>query len=208
MQITKYLHSCLLVEEQSQAILIDPGNFTYTAKVLDLNKLNQLDYILITHEHADHFYLPFIKELIAKFPKAKIISNPSVVSILQKENIAASAEGNEFIQLETITHEKLWDKEPPQNTVFKLFGKLTHPGDSLHFQTKSAILALPLQAPWGSTTQAVEKALEIKPKVIIPIHDWHWKDEVRSGMYQRLKTFFAKKNIDFKTLETGELVEI
>ena len=199
MKISKYLHSCLLVKEQDKTILIDPGIFTYNEKALDLNQLTKLDYILITHEHADHCHPLFIQELMSKFPDVKIISNPSVVELLKREEIEASSEGNEFIQLENLTLEKLWDKNPPQNTVFKIFDKLTHPGDSLHFNTSSEILALPITAPWGSTTQAVEKALEIKPKIIIPIHDWMWKDEVRKAMYDRLKDFFGQKNIEFQS---------
>lgn len=208
MHITKYLHSCLLVEEQGKTMLIDPGNFTYNAHVFAVDKLEKLDYILITHEHEDHFYLPFVKEILQRFPDVTIITNPSIVAILEKEGITAASEENEDVKLDVIAHEKLWDKEPPQNAVFKIFGKLVHPGDSLHFTTTGDILALPLQAPWGSTTQAVEKALEMQPKVIIPIHDWHWKDEVREAMYDRLTGFFKEKEIEFKNVKTGETVEI
>jgi len=201
MKVSKHTHSCLLVEENNTNILIDPGIFTYNEKALDINKLTKLDYILITHEHSDHCHPPFIKELVQKFPEVKIISNNSVVELLKKENIKATTAGNEFIQLETLTHEKLWDKEPPQNTVFKVFDKLTHPGDSLNFKTTSEILALPITAPWGSTTQAIEKALQIKPKIIIPIHDFMWKDEVRTAMYERLTNFFSPLGIEFRPSE-------
>ena len=101
----------------------------------------------------------------------------------------------------------MWDKEPPENTVFTVFNKLVHPGDSHHFTSTGDILALPLQAPWGSTSAAVAKALEQKPKVILPIHDWHWKDAVRKGMYARLQPFFKEHGIEFKGLETGESIE-
>lgn len=208
MKITKYLHSCLLLEKNDKTILIDPGVYTYDAKVFDVNKLENLDYLLITHEHADHFHLPFIKEILQKFPDVAIITNPSLVELLKKETINATSEENDEIKIEVLTHEKLWDKKPPQNAVFKLFDTFVHPGDSLHFMTTGDILALPLQAPWGNTTQAVEKALAVNPKVIIPIHDWHWKDEVRTGMYKRLQGFFEGKGIEFKGLETGEYTEV
>jgi L-ascorbate metabolism protein UlaG (beta-lactamase superfamily) len=208
MQTTKYLHSCLLVEEQNKTILIDPGVFTYNEHALDINKLNKLDYIAITHEHADHFYLPFIKDLVQKFPDVKIITNNSIVALLQRENIKATSESDEVVKIEISPHERLWDVEAPENITVSIFDKLTHVGDSICFIKSCGILALPITAPWGSTTDAVNKALEIRPKVIIPIHDWMWKDEVRMGMYQRLKDFFATKEIDFKTPETGEIVEI
>src|SRR5262245_9148500 len=82
MKISKYLHACLLVEEQGKTALFDPGVFTAQEKALDVNKLNNLDYLLITHEHPDHFHLPLVKELVAKFPQVKIITNPSIVSLL------------------------------------------------------------------------------------------------------------------------------
>lgn len=207
MKISKHLHSCLLIEDQDKTILIDPGIFTYQEKALDINKLTTLDYLLFTHEHPDHMHLPFVKEILAKFPKAKIITNSTIVALLAKENIKAASEGDTLVALENVPHEKLWDKEPPENVLITVFGKLATPGDSHHFKTSTEVLALPIAAPWGSTTDAVKLALELKPKVIIPIHDWMLKDSARQGMYQRLKEFFKTKGIDFKAVETGEVIE-
>lgn len=208
MKITKYLHSCLVVEEQNTTILIDPGVFTYQEKALSVHALNKIDYILITHEHTDHLFMPFVMEIVGKFPDIKIISNESVAKLLEKESIKASTLETDNFKMEEAVHEKIWDSAPPQNTVYKIFDKLIHPGDSVHFSSTADVLALPITAPWGSTTNAVQKALEVKPKVIIPIHDWMWKDEVRQQMYQRLEKFFPQYDIQFKGLEAGETVEV
>jgi L-ascorbate metabolism protein UlaG (beta-lactamase superfamily) len=213
MKISKHLHSCLLVEENARTVLIDPGVFTYQEKALDITKLSKLDYILITHEHPDHMYVPLLKELLAKFPDAKIISNPSIEKILGGEKIAVHTDLSDLpkdagIQFEEVPHEKLWDSNPPQNLVFTLFDKLTHPGDSHHFETTAEVLALPVTAPWGSTTAAIELALKLKPKVIIPIHDWMLKDTIRQMMNERLTDFFSNHGIDFKSPETGDIVEV
>lgn len=213
MKISKHVHSCLLIRDQNKTVIMDPGVFTYQEKALDLTTLDSLDYILITHQHPDHMYIPLIKELVQKFSEVKIISNPSIEKILGEEKIPVHTDlsvipADAGIQFEEVSHEKLWDIEPPQNIVFTVFNKLTHPGDSHHFKTTSDILALPLTAPWGSTTEAVELALRLKPKVIIPIHDWMWKDQIRTAMYQRLEEFFKTKGIDFKAMETGDSVEL
>lgn len=208
MKISKHIHSCLLVEEQNKTILIDPGMYTYNEKALDTNSLRSLDSILITHEHFDHMHIPLIKELIEKFLSIQIITNPSAVNILKKEGITAQSNMEVFVTYEDAPHEKLMDLQPPQNYAFTLFDTLTHPGDSLHFTKTAEVLALPIQAPWGSMVQACDKALAVKPKVIIPIHDWHWKDEVRKGMYKRLTEYFKKYDIGFKGLETGEVITI
>ncbi|HUQ85633.1 MAG TPA: MBL fold metallo-hydrolase [Candidatus Limnocylindrales bacterium] len=208
MKISKHLHSCLLIEDQGIKILIDPGVFTYQENALDINTLGKLDYVLITHEHFDHLHLPLVKDLFHKFPNAQIISNSSAVELLQKEGIPASSSENEHVRLQELPHEKLWDITPPPNVLFNLFGRLTHPGDSVHVKESKEILCLPITAPWGSTTKAVEMAVSLKPKFIIPIHDYMWKEEIRKGMYERLEEYFNTEGIEFKSLETGEIIEI
>ncbi len=208
MKISKHIHSCLLVQEQGKVVLVDPGNYSYEEKALDIHRLNQLDAIVITHEHPDHMYIPWIKEILTKFPHTPIVTTESAVKLLQEEGISATSEENEFIQLEPVPHERIWVGNPVQNVKATLFGTLTTPGDSHTFHGTANILALPVQAPWGSTTRAVELALELKPKVIIPVHDWMWKDGFRKSMYQRLKDFLATQGIDFKAVETGDVVEV
>lgn len=197
MKVAKYLHSCLLVEEKGVAVLIDPGIYTYQEKVLNLDLIERVDYLLITHEHGDHFYIPLIKEVLTKFPEVKIISNSSVVGFLNKENIKAISAGNEFVQLKNMLHVRLLDSLAPENTVFTLFNKLTHPGDCISFDKTTDVLAMPIQAPWGSMVECCEKAVSLKPRVVIPIHDYHWRDEVREGIYKRLEIYFGKAGIRF-----------
>jgi L-ascorbate metabolism protein UlaG (beta-lactamase superfamily) len=203
MTITKFVHSCLLVEEGDKTFLIDPGIFSVQENALTIEKVKKLDYILITHEHPDHMYTPFMKELVRKFPEVKIVAPDSAVQLLQADGIKASARGDEHISVTPVPHEKLWDKEPPQNNLVTVLGRLASPGDSHHFTSNAEIIALPIQAPWGSTTDAVQLALQLKPKVIIPIHDWMWKDDFRNMMYQRLAAFFNPQGIEFKSPETG-----
>lgn len=208
MKISKYIHSCLLIKEQEKVILIDPGNYSVEEKAINIEKISQLDYLLITHEHPDHLYVPFIKELVGKFPELIIIGNQTVANILSTENIKSQVEGNEFIEAIDAPHEHIFGAPQFQNTLFNVFSLLTHPGDNISFDKTSRILALPVQAPWGSLTQAVEKAMELKPEIIIPIHDWHWRDEARKAFYAHLKDYFAQNGIKFLGLETGEEVEL
>jgi len=209
MKISKHAHSCLLIEESGKKVLIDPGVYSYEEKALNLGSLESLDLLLITHEHPDHFYLPAIKEILQKFPDIRIVTNPSIVEILKKEGIASTSQGNDFVQVEEVPHEHVFGiPQMPKNALFKVFGKLTHPGDSLTFKPETDVLALPVQAPWTSLTEAAEKALSWKPKVIVPIHDWHWSGPARDSFYERLEGFFSQNGIEFKGLQTGEVVEV
>lgn len=91
-----------------------------------------------------------------------------------------------------------------ENALFDIFGRLTHPGDSLQFNKSCDILALPIQAPWGSFVASVEKAASLKPKIVIPIHDWHWKDSARKKLYDAAKNYLAERGIDFRGLALDE----
>ena len=209
MKISKHLHSCLLVEDGGKAVLIDPGMYTVQAKALDLNSIEKLDYVLYTHSHFDHFDAPFLKELVAKFPSVKVVATQDTVDQVKKEGIEVeiTTEGNEDIEVKECTHETILNITVP-NVLFHIFGKLTHPGDSLQFTESKEVLALPITAPWGHMQQAVEKALEVKPKVAIPIHDFHWKDDARQTL-EGFAAQYLKANggPELRMLETGEVYE-
>ncbi|MEX1059236.1 MAG: MBL fold metallo-hydrolase, partial [Candidatus Saccharimonadales bacterium] len=68
MKITKFVHSCLLVESPQINVLIDPGNFTWASHLLQVDKLPALDFIIITHEHPDHYDQQGLIKLSNRFP--------------------------------------------------------------------------------------------------------------------------------------------
>ncbi len=210
MRITKFEHACLLVELQdptNRAALFDPG--TMSESVLDIDRIASLDDIIITHEHDDHFSLELIKRLVDRFPKVRIIAPDSVVAVLKSDAIEAvcsEGEGVVFFDAPHEGHEPFL--KPPEEIGVHYFDKISHPGDSHSFNETKEILALPVTAPWGSTDRAVQLALQLRPKHIIPIHDWHWKDEVRARMYNRLESLFERNDITFHKMETGEPIDI
>jgi L-ascorbate metabolism protein UlaG (beta-lactamase superfamily) len=207
-KITKFVHACLLVETPERVVLFDPG--TMSEQALDVDKLERLDDIFITHEHADHFSLELVKKLVDKFPEVRITTTPEVVAKLSEESISASDQppaGTGFFDAPHESVEPLFPSQPQEIGVHYL-DTLSHPGDSHHFSETKKILALPVQAPWGSTVKAVEVALDLKPEHILPIHDWHWSDAARQQMYGMLEKLFADRGIKFHKLETGEPIEI
>ncbi len=204
MKITKLGHSCLLVEmpePMNRTVLFDPGKFSQ----VDVVSLAFLDDIVITHEHADHCDQEVIKKLVEKFPDVRIKTPVALVSKL--EGISVTSDAVAGIELFDAKHEGHSPfMNPPENIGVHYLDILTHPGDSHTFIESKQILALPITAPWGSTDMAVQLALQLKPKNIVPIHDWHWKDEVREQMYDRLEEIFNSYDITFHKLKNGEPV--
>lgn len=210
MKITKYEHSCLLVEMPApinRTTLFDPGTMSESA--LDVEKLEFLDDIVITHGHSDHLSIKLIKQLRSKFPAVTITATGEVVDILEKEDIMATSEPSEGIVFFNAPHEDVEPMFPvPEEIGVHYLDLLSHPGDSYSFKETKSVLALPVTAPWGSTVRAVNLALELKPKYILPIHDWHWREEARSYTYASLKDLFSQHSIEFIPLVTGEPVTI
>lgn len=207
MKITKFVHSCLLVEMPERTVLFDPGVMSQAA--LDIARLRYLDDICITHEHADHLSLPLLKQLVQKFPDARVSSTAAVVAILANEGIIATDQPPEGMTFFESSHEPGEPLFPtPDQTGVHYQDLLTHPGDSHSFTETKAVLALPVTAPWGSTVSAVSLALELKPRYVVPIHDWHWRDEAREQTYDALETLFARQGITFLKLRTGEPVAV
>ena len=127
-------------------------------------------------------------KIIDKFPDTKIISNIEVKERLSKESILVSLEGNKFVNIETLKHERSFDKDAPLNTIYTLFNRLAHSGDNLQYKNQTEVMTLPIDCgTWGNVTLAMEKLVEVKPKFILPIHDFRIKDEIRGDVYKEFK---------------------
>ena len=212
MKITKFTHSCLLAETPETSVLFDPGDWSWQSGSFDINKIARIDYIVVTHEHADHFYPEFVQTVLKKFPAAQIVANDRVTHVMQEAGIKATFTGIETDQIKPFEspHEELPipGLPPPEATGFHFADTLTHPGDCYSFAESKDILALPVIAPWGATGDAIKVALNLKPKHIIPIHDWHHSPEGRKWLYGLLDSVFSKESITFHAVQDGVPIEI
>jgi L-ascorbate metabolism protein UlaG (beta-lactamase superfamily) len=182
MRITKFGHSCLLIEEGKARFLLDPGVYNPTPDVSDL------DAILITHEHADHLSLSSLKKVLEKNPSAEIITHEGVGSVLAEEKIPYRI----ISDRETITvngvaitsygvnHEVLHQDIPIiRNTGFLIAKRFFYPGDKLYQpEVPVEILALPITAPWTTIGSIINYATLLAPKIAMPVHDGMLRQDV------------------------------
>lgn len=207
MKITKFVHSCVLVETAESAALFDPGIMSEQA--LQDALIQKLDDIFISHEHSDHYSPAAVKNLVSQFPDVRITAPRAVADLLAKENLPISTIAPETAVLFASPHE---DGTPiftaPQQIGVHYQDFYTHPGDSHSFNETKAILALPVTAPWGSTVAAVRLGLKLQPRYILPIHDWHWQDQARQNTYDQLERIFGQAGITFLKPETGIAIEL
>ena len=211
MKITKFVHSCLLVEMPepvNRTALFDPGIFSEDA--LNIDALEYLDDIVITHVHPDHCSPVLLPKLVQKFPEARITAPEEVLARLRDWGIhGGSTTPPEGIELFNSPHESLSpNNQTPEEIGVHYLGLLSHPGDSHSFTETKQILALPITAPWGSFWSAVNLAGQLKPKYVLPIHDWHWNDDARIQSYENARQVLEPQGITFVPLVTGEPIVI
>ncbi len=207
MKITKLVHSCLLVETPERVALLDPGNMS--TQMIEAANIERLDDIIVTHKHADHMDTPTIQQLKQRFPGLRITAPVDAREELAQAGLEAFGDETDQIKFFDSPHESVEPLFPkPDELGVHYLAKLSHPGDSHSFSETKDILALPVSAPWGATIRAVNLGLELKPKYIIPIHDWHWSDEARAGMYQMMGKVFADAGIKFISPTNGQAFEV
>lgn len=211
MKLTKFVHSCVLVEDDGKTILVDPGQFSWQSGLFKIEALNNLDGVVITHEHFDHFNEEFVRAIISKFPDVLFVSTPAVVEKLPqlgaKQTTTESVDGIEIFS--KAKHASLAPLgEAPDNVAVHVNGKITFGGDRHDLEATKDVLALTVTAPWGSMTDAVGMALNLKPKIILPIHDWHWNETARNEAYDRLEAFFGQYGISVLKPVDGQPLDI
>lgn len=176
MKITKFGHCCMLIEEGELRILTDPGIYS-----VQQNNVRDIDVVLITHEHADHFHIDSVKEILKNNPSMKIITNSSVGELLKKENISFDiVEDGQSTQIKEVLIEGIgklhgaFHSSIPQiqNTGYFIADRLFYPGDALTNPVRSIeILALPVAGLWLKLPEAIDYAIELKPKKCFPVHE-------------------------------------
>jgi len=204
MNITKLSHCCLLIEENGLRILTDPGIYSSSQ-----NTLTKIDIILITHEHADHLHIDSLKQVLKNNPQAKVITNKGTAILLDKEEISYQLveEGQSILEKEVKIEgfgkkHALMHSSLPQvdNTGYFIAEKLFYPGDALTNPNKPVdILALPVAGPWLTLAQAIDYALELKPRICFPVHEAILKEP---GSTHRIPpTILEPAGIKWKVLE-------
>ena len=180
-KITFIKHGSLVFEYAGQTIYVDP-----VMEYADYTKMPQADFILVTHQHSDHFDTIAIKALAKA--STKIVANKEVVDVLKKGVAMAN---NEDISLSQTVHVKT---VPAYNTtkgrlqfhpkgvgngyILTIDGtKIYIAGDTefinemKSLKGKIDVAFLPVNQPYTMTVEQALKAVKaIAPKIFYPYH--------------------------------------
>lgn len=205
MTITKYGHCCLLIEIDGKRILTDPGKFS-----VGFELLTNIDIILITHEHTDHFHSDSVIHILDTNPDAVVVTNTSVAKLLQELSITATIlEGREAsvcagvpLQAFDGEHAEIYKSYGQvQNTGYLVNEEFFYPGDAYTIPgVPVKVLALPVAGPWCKVSEALTYALAVHPDVAIPVHDAVLSDDGKNVVYAFFTHMLTEAEIAFMPL--------
>ena len=175
MRMTKLGHSCVRLERDGQAIVLDPGVWSGSDPLAGANA------VLITHEHADHLDTGVVRAALERDAGLELWTNAPVA--VQFADLGARVHtvghGDSFTAAGFDVHVYGHDHAPIHpdmplvpNVGFAIDGKLFHPGDAFTIPAEPVeTLLLPISAPWLKTSEMIDYARAVQPRISYAIHD-------------------------------------
>ncbi|HWH31012.1 MAG TPA: MBL fold metallo-hydrolase [Mycobacteriales bacterium] len=172
MRITRFGHSCLLVEDGEARLLLDPGVFSS-----GFEELRGLTGVLVTHQHPDHLDRDRLPALLEANPDARLHCDEGTGRQLDVP-CTVVREGDRLdlgtsVQVHGVQHAVIHPDIPRIPNVGYLVGeRFFTPGDALTVpEADVEVLGLPTDAPWLKLVESVDLLRAVRPRVAFPVHD-------------------------------------
>jgi L-ascorbate metabolism protein UlaG (beta-lactamase superfamily) len=212
MRLTKFGHSCLLVEEGRARLLLDPGTLSGGFEALDA-----LTAVLFTHQHGDHLDADRLRGVLDRNPGVRVLSDEGSAGRLADAgaDVQVVHDGDE-VDLDGVgvrvlgrEHARIHPDIPLVPNVGYLIGGLFHPGDAFTQPgVPVQVLAVPAAAPWLKVAEPIDDLHAVRPKVAVPVHDQVLSDAGRGIHYGQLERLGNPEGTELRVLDDGKPVEL
>lgn len=208
MKIAKYEHSLMVLEQDGEQLVIDPGSFTPK-----LPELSNVVGVIVTHEHMDHLSAENLSTILQAYPDALLYAPQDVLDQLTELNgKKEAAESGNTVQLGSFSiqfiggnHATIYKASPCENVGVLVNESFYYPGDSLDRPVGSIdVLAVPASAPWMKTSEAMDFIAELKPKKVFPAHDMLLSNIGKMVSYRWLEQATKEAGAEWLVLEDGQ----
>ncbi|MDQ2747988.1 MAG: MBL fold metallo-hydrolase [Pseudonocardiales bacterium] len=213
MQLTKYTHACVRLDDGDRALVIDPGSFSEVEIALD-----GAAAVLITHEHGDHIDPERLRAAAELDPRLRIWAPAGVAATLADlgEQVVAVAPGDSFeaagFSVKTFggQHALIHPTIPVvANVGYLIEDAVYHPGDSLIVPALpvSTLLA-PVHAPWSKTGEVIDFVVSVRAAHVYQIHDGLLNDLGLGFVEGHVSRIGAQHGSEFSHLKPTETVDV
>lgn len=190
MQLVHFGHACVLLDTGTTRVLIDPGSFSS-----GFEDVQDLDAVLITHQHGDHLDLQRLPALLRRNPRARLIVDEGSAAQVDSPTVARPGDvikvGDTAVKVVNGHHAVIHQDIPivPNAGYVIGDGAFYHPGDALFVPDEDIdVLGLPAGAPWMRTGEGVDFLRAVRPRVAVPIHEAVLAmPQMAYGLFERLK---------------------
>ena len=175
MRMTKLGHSCVRLERDGEAIVLDPGVWSGSDPLAGANA------VLITHEHADHLDTGVVRAALERDAGLELWTCAPVAAQFAGlgARVHTVGHGDAFTAAGFDVHVYGHDHAPIHpdlpsvpNVGFAIDGTLFHPGDAFTIPSEPVeALLLPISAPWLKTAEMIDYARAVQPRISYAIHD-------------------------------------
>jgi L-ascorbate metabolism protein UlaG (beta-lactamase superfamily) len=214
MQLTKFTHACVRLDDGDRVLVIDPGEFSETATALD-----GASAVLITHEHFDHLDVEALVAAARTNPELRVWAPAPVVQKLGELGSRATAvEADESFDAAGFSVQTCGGKHavihpalgtPCANVGFVVNEAVYHPGDSFFvpgLQVETVLV--PLHAPWSKLSEVIDFVVAVRATRAFPIHDAMLSEPGVKNSVGHVSRFAERYGTTFTYLAPAEVAAV
>jgi L-ascorbate metabolism protein UlaG (beta-lactamase superfamily) len=213
MQLTKFSHSCIRLDDGDRSLVLDPGVFSEVEQALD-----GAGGVLITHEHPDHLDADRLRAAAARDPRLRIWAPAGVAAALADlgEQVVAVSPGESFSPVGFAVrtfggqHAVVHPSVPVvANVAYLIEDAVYHPGDSLIVPPAPVrVLLAPIHAPWSKVAEVIDFVVSVRAPHTFQIHEGLLNDAGLGLVENHLSRFGAEHGSEFRHLKATESVDV
>ena len=213
MRLTKFGHSCLLVEQGPARMLLDPGTLSG-----GFERLEGLTAVLFTHQHADHLDAERLQGLLDRNPGVRLVSDEGSAKPLGEAGAEVEAvHGGDELEVGGVgvrvagrDHAVIHPDIPVvPNVGYLIGGRLFHPGDAFTLPGQPIeVLAVPAGAPWLKVSEPIDYLRRVRPKVAVPVHEKVLSPVGMSIHYRQLEQLGTRGTTTLRVMDDGKPVQL
>lgn len=211
MQLTKYTHACIRLDDGDRKLVIDPGIFSEVDQALD-----GVEAVLITHEHVDHIDADRLQAAAKANSRLRVWAPAAVADSLDSlgEQVVAVGAGESFdaggFAVRTFggQHALIHPSIPVvANVGYLIENSIYHPGDSFTVPPEPVTTLLaPLHAPWSKTAEVIDFVVAVRAPKVHQVHDSLLTDVGRGFVQAHLARIGAEHGSEYSYLAPGTTV--
>ena len=207
MRITKFGHAAVRIEQDGQALVLDPGSFTEPEAV------DGVAAVLVTHEHPDHLEVERLRRA-----DAPLFAGEGVAAALREqapdlaERLEVVRAGDEFtaagmrVTVHGEQHAQIHADIPLiMNSGFCIEDRVFHPGDSFTPPPQPVpFLLVPVHAPWMQLAEAVDYARAYASEQAVAVHDGLLNDNGHAVTGRMMGGLLESQQVQLRQLGSGD----